>query len=95
MTLREIGYPTPAGLVDGVKLVGMAIESLLQKRVLSEPPEAIMIASDIACGIAFAIAGHLLPARFVLLLILSTPVFGAIFSYFTFARTSCGSLLCR
>ncbi len=77
-------HMTPVGRVDGVKLVGFAIESYLQDCVIRETDPNLMLVFDVMIGILCVAVGHYLPRALALLTI---PV---IFPLLVFAL----SLLC-
>jgi hypothetical protein len=63
-------YATPIGPVDGLKLIGFAIETHLQNKEIKEPPAYAEVFADIACGVLFMIASCLLSGQMLLLVAL-------------------------
>lgn len=77
-------YATPLGMVDGDKLIALAIESYKQKGPIKPPPEWVMFLSDICCGIIFTAFALMLSTPYLVALALVAPLLGMIFSFYTF-----------
>lgn len=62
-------HATPVGELEGVKLVGFAIESFLQGKVIRESDSNLMLAFDFLAGFLCVAIGHYLPRIFTLVAI--------------------------
>lgn len=62
-------HATPVGMLEGVKLVGFAIESYLQNKVIRETDSNLMLAFDFLAGFLCVAIGHYLPRIFTLVAI--------------------------
>ncbi len=80
-------HMTPKGEVNGVKLVGFAIESYLQNDYLKELPTAATLAFDILIGVLCVTIAHFLPRGLALFAIpILFPVIVFVISFYCFDR---------
>lgn len=82
-------HMTPVGRVEGVKLVGFAIESYLQNLVIRETDPNLMLVFDVMMGILCVAVAHYLPRALALLTIpLIFPVIVFLLSLLCFDKLS-------
>ena len=81
-------YPTPAGYVDGVKLIGMAIDTAIADKDIKTLNHTLLFAADVVCGIIFILLAHFLSARRLILLAVVAPILMSFFSIVVFKNLS-------
>ena len=75
---------TPIGYVDGVKVIGLAIESQLQKTAVHLPKHFLMFLADILCGIIFAAIAHAISKGRMVITTILMPILAWSFSFIVF-----------
>jgi CHASE2 domain len=81
-------YPTPVGYVDGVKLIGMAVDSALSGPEINSPSKLFLFGLDFLFGLAFVLVAYLVSPRRLVVLAVIGPVIGVALSLIFFRNCS-------